>query len=152
MADSAVIRNRRARAHARGDHSMCTSRCAVARGAGLGSMPPSNGDPAEPGPIGAAVDAYVSSLNLGGSDAKNVMAQCCLKLAAAFDSAAGRDMPSVSRELRTSLSWLADAGGAEDQLAEIRSRRLKRRTESILAEVDRQRARDRSAGFGDEGA
>jgi hypothetical protein len=75
------------------------------------------------------------------------MAQCCRKLAEAFDTSPGRDIPAVSRELRTSLSWLSEAGDAEDQLAEIRSRRLLRRTTSILAQVDAERSR-----IGDDGA
>ena len=151
MPDSQAERARRSRAHRGGDHSLCTGRCVVVRASAGGS----NGLPAETGPISVSVDAYVSSLHLGDSDAKNVMAQCCRKLAEAFDSAAGRDMPSVSKELRTSLSWLSEARDAEDQLAEIRSRRLLRRTTGILAEVDRQRARDHSAGswpVDDEGA
>ena len=143
MPDSQAERARRSRAHRTGDHSLCTGRCAVVRASAGGS----NGVPDQAGPIGLAVEAYVGSLYLGDSDARNVMAQCCRKLAEAFDSAAGRDMPSVSKELRTSLSWLSEAGDAEDQLAEIRSRRLLRRTTSILADVDRQRSR-----IGDDGA
>jgi hypothetical protein len=94
----------------------------------------------------------VESLRLDGSDARAVMAQCGQRLAQAFDTVPTRDIPSVSRELRTSLSWLAEAAAGVDGLAEIRSRRLLHRTDSILSEVDRQRALHRVAEFEDEGA
>lgn len=113
----------------------------MVRAAGSDSMSASYGVPAGTGPIGSAVDAYVTSLRLDDSDARSVMAACARRLAEVFDASPGRDIPAVSRELRTSLSWLSEAGGAEDQLAEIRSRRLLRRTTSILAEVDAERSR-----------
>jgi hypothetical protein len=138
MPDSQAERARRSRAHKAGDHSLCTGRCAVVR---AGSSPTSNGVPTEAGPIGSAVDAYVASLRLEDSDARSVMAACARRLAEAFDASPNRDIPAVSRELRTSLSWLAEAEDAGNQLDEIRSRRLLRRTTSILSQVDAERLR-----------
>ena len=152
MPDSPAERPRRSRAHKAGDHSLCTGRCPVVPASAGGAA--SNGVPVETGPIGSAVDAYVTSLRLDGSDARTVMASCCRRLAEAFDGSTNRDIPAVSRELRTSLQWLAEAGDANDQLAEIRSRRLLRRTNSILDQVDTERSQVRSGSWpvADEGA
>jgi hypothetical protein len=130
MPDSPAERARRSRAHKAGDHSSCTGRCAVVRAAG---DPTQNGVPASDGPVASTVTAYVESLHLDGGDARTVMASCALRLAQAFDSAPGREIPSLSRELRLSLQWLSEAGDAGDKLDEIRSRRLLRLTDSVLA-------------------
>jgi hypothetical protein len=136
--DSAAERNRRSRLHRAGDHSAWTSRCAVVRAAG---GPGLNGVPAGAGPIGEAVDAYVSSLHLSDGDSRSVMAACARRLAQVFDTAPGREIPSLSRELQTSLAWLAEAGDAGEKLDEIRSQRLLRLTNSILSEVDAKQSR-----------
>lgn len=124
----------------------------MVRAAAGGSI--SNGVPDSTGPVSASVDAYVESLRLDGSDARSVMAACARRLAEAFDGSPNRDIPAASRELRTSLQWLADARDANDQLAEMRSHRLLRRTNSILDRVDMDRAQVRSGSWplGNEGA
>jgi hypothetical protein len=140
MPDSPAERARRSRAHKAGDHSGCTGRCPVVRAAGRAE---SNGVPVGVGPIEDAVGLYVESLKLPGDDSRSVMAVCARRLAQAFDAAPGREIPSLSRELRTSLAWLAEAGDAGDVLDEIRSQRLLRLTNSILSEVDAKQSRRR---------
>jgi hypothetical protein len=100
-----------------------------------------NGEPADLGPTGEAVEAYVCSLHLSDEDSRGVMAACARRLAQCFDSAPGREIPSLSRELRLSLQWLSEAGDAGDKLDEIRSQRLLRLTNSILSEVDAKQSR-----------
>jgi hypothetical protein len=145
MPDSQAQRARRSRAHRAGDHSLCTGRCAVVRAAAGGSS--RNGVPDSTGPVSASVNAYVESLRLDDSDARSVMAACARRLAEAFDGSPNRDIPAVSRELRTSLSWLAQAEEAGNALDEIRSRRLLRRTNLILDQVDMERAQVRSGSW-----
>lgn len=100
MADPPALRMRRSRAHKAGDHSLCTSRCAVVSG----SAAPSGVTQARP-----VADPVAEMRQLAGT------------LAQAYKADPGNAL--LARELRMTLQALAGRGtgqeGQDDDLAAL---------------------------------
>jgi hypothetical protein len=95
LADTALVRKRRERAHRAGDHSSCRPEwCAQAPAP----------EPAPPGALEAAVTAYVERLELADGDPRAVTALVAVRLPRSMDA---RTTAAVARELRGCLDSLA---------------------------------------------
>jgi hypothetical protein len=95
MADSAALRNRRKRAHARGDHALCrqcTEMPAPAPVAGRGA-------------VERAVSEFVSRRPFAEGDPRGITSVVAVRLAQVVDT---EGSVMAARELRTVVGYLAD--------------------------------------------
>lgn len=152
----AAERQRRSRAHRRGDHSLCDpARCDGTLAAGVtapavaavtpplaASEPPAGEPPPEPGPIETMAEAYVDALPYPDGDPRRMLGQLAVTLARRVDLDGA--VPASVRELRTLLSQLVEVPNQQSGLVdELRLRRAHRRLDAILARADEVLAADR---------
>jgi hypothetical protein len=130
VGDDAKVRARRARAHKRGDHSLChPERCK--------EIPRSDSwdegdEPELPEAITAAVRAHLEALAYPEDDPRHVMGLVAMRLARAIDQAAV-PRPEVVRELRLALAQMADAPTElPTKVDELRAARLRKHAEQLL--------------------
>jgi hypothetical protein len=130
--DDAVLRNRRARRHKRGDHSLCRpDRCPDARLA-RAELPAAVGavDAPDAGPVEAAVAAWQVELAPRPGDPRAIMLAAAMRLARAVD--AGDRLDACARELRLVVGHLADVEAPPDFVDRLRARQAARRVELVL--------------------
>lgn len=151
---SAAERQRRSRAHRRGDHSLCdVTRCdalreskpSVSRAAKVAPRPVSSPlaavaavpaaaefDERVPGGIESAVIAFVESLPYQEPDPRALLAQIAIRVAQRVDETGA--LPAAVRELRVLLAQLTEVpNGPSGPVDEVRLRRAARRLDQILA-------------------
>lgn len=148
MADSAADRQRRSRAHKRGDHSLCDpDRCRDARRAGVPPKPapepvpvvePAPGpvfvDAAPPGGIEVAVAAYVATLGYKPGDPRSILGTIAVRLAKRVDDSGA--LPAAVRELRVLLAQIGEVpNGEAGPVDETRLKREERRIAALLAQA-----------------
>lgn len=122
MTDEAE-RQRRSRAHRRGDHRWCLpGRCAALQAA-------ETPDDRE-GSTAEAMAAWSAALRIGADDPRRPMIEAALVLAGMVDRREA--MPAAARELAGIVTWILDLGERGAQVDELRARRAGRRVE-ILA-------------------
>jgi hypothetical protein len=128
MSDSAAVRQRRRRAHQRGDHSQCVGCDAVARAL---TEPI---DPAGPnGSIADAVEAFVSRRSYVEGDPRGVMCAIATRLATELDTHPG---PGMARELAGVINHLGDSEQTEaDGLDAVRTKFHARRLAQLLGDL-----------------
>src|SRR5262245_15188368 len=98
MSDSDALRQRRRRAHSRGDHWLCDSRRCPAAAAAAGDGQPAAAP--EPGPgVTPLIEAFAAELRLAEGDPRAVIAALALGLARRAD--AGEKSLLLYRELRS---------------------------------------------------
>ncbi|WP_327105138.1 hypothetical protein [Nonomuraea glycinis] len=120
--DSDAVRQRRSRAHRRGDHSMCSpDRCPDATGPATRRFEVPDG-----GGVLAAVLDYIDTLPVK-SDAgpQMILARSAVALASAIDSHQAGLAANI-RELQNVMSHLGEADD-ETQLDDLRAKRAERR-------------------------
>lgn len=155
MATSPAERQRRSRAHKRGDHSLCDpSKCrgdvaapALQRtrtpAAAPVSAPPALpvpdlpvADPEErqAGPIEQAVTAYVVKLGFDEDDPRGILGAICVRIAQRIDE--GGAQAAAIKELRGMLAQITEVPNQEaGPVDEVRLRRSLRRLDQILAKA-----------------
>lgn len=147
MATSAAERQRRSRAHKKGDHSLCDPRRCDGTSPASDVTPkhvtappkpavtpsPTLGDPpTAAGGIEAATEALVHELQLTAGDPRAVLGQIAIRLARLVD--ADDALPAAARELRVLLGQLGEVPGQPGgPVDELRVRRAQRRLDQILA-------------------
>jgi hypothetical protein len=129
MADTAALRQRRRRAHQRGDHRLCVG-CdeTVAR---VLAEPV---DPVGTGSVADAVATFLAQRSYPEGDCRGVMAAMATRLAVEVDRSPG---PGLARELAGVINHLGDSPEAEpDGLDEIRTRFHARRLAQLIGDLD----------------
>ncbi|MEV6633889.1 hypothetical protein AB0M54_24370 [Actinoplanes sp. NPDC051470] len=147
MADSAAERQRRRRAHGKGDHSLChTDRCRDARLEDRQPSPdpavtpdppapqPEDVEAAPPGGIEVAVAAYVVSLKYPAGDPRAILGEIAVRLAKRVDDSGA--LPAAVRELRVLLAQIGEVpNGPAGVVDEVRLQRTQRRLNSLLSQA-----------------
>lgn len=148
---TAAERQRRSRAHRRGDHSLCDpARCdgfgpAPAVTAAVTPPPAPAVTPASPpaqaetgaeekpaGGIETATAAYVEMLGLEAGDPRMILGRIAVQLARRVDDSGA--LPAAVRELRVLLTQLSEVPGQPGgPVDELRVRRAQRRLDQMLA-------------------
>lgn len=130
-------RRQRASGHASGHASGQTDTSARPNG----HEPEEPDEPDEPwiGGLESAVTALIAATNYAASDPRAAIGAVALRLARAIDG--GADRPGLYRELRVALSQMANAPNDMPTFVdEIQARRLARRGQLLLDEVERGRS------------
>lgn len=135
-------RMRKVRLHKKGDHSMCTAKCAVVRDEAAAAimasaapeipMVPETAPREGAGAIEAAVQAYVNALPYKTPDPRALLCLIAVQLAKRVDETAA--VPAAVRELRVLLMQLTEQpNGPAGPVDEIRLRAAQRALDSIIA-------------------
>jgi hypothetical protein len=120
---------RRARAHRKGDHSLCRREsCPEAAEQALAAEVPER----LPGGIELATQKFVDDLPYRSPDPRALLAQIAVQLGRRIDETGA--MPAAVRELRVLLVQLTEVpNGPSGEVDVIRLRRMQRRLDGILA-------------------
>ena len=122
MDDNAMIRQRRSRAHRRGDHSLCQPDCTQPKR----KTSPVTLMPAAPESVEPSVLAAVRSAleDVGRTD--TYLAVAALTLAAKIDDSKGsQGVPQLVKELRTTMEGALAGSTKAGKLLDIRNGRLR---------------------------
>ncbi len=137
MADDPTLRKRRSRAHGRGDHSLCLpGRCPAAVTPEVPSSPPgaSEAVDATPGEVAEALSVWADALDVPEDDPRSPLLAAALRLARHLDTGTASESANLVRELRTIVSWIADADQS-DKIDELRAKWAGRKVEHMLSAV-----------------
>lgn len=129
MADSAADRSRRARAHRRGDHSLCDPVRCAARAAPVRVV---EGGPGPGEGVETAVLLWTEMLDIGDVDPRRPLVSAALALGRAVDQAGPGQLPALVRELRMFVGWMSEFEREADELDKIRARVAQKRVVSLL--------------------
>lgn len=129
MADSDAERQRRARAHRRGDHTSCDPVRCAARAAPVRVV---EGGPGPGGPVETAVLLWTETLDIADVDPRRPLVAAALALSRAVDQAAPGQLPPLVRELRMLTGWMSEFEQQADELDKIRAEVAHRRVTTLL--------------------
>lgn len=118
MPDTPAERQRRSRAHRRGDHRWCDGSCRD--GAHLVAIDDDIGE----GSTAVAMRLYAEALEIPLDDPRRPLVEAAVILAEMVDRREA--MPAAARELAHVLSDIADLGPAGSKIDELRARRALR--------------------------
>jgi hypothetical protein len=141
MADDVNLRVRRHNLHRHDDHHLCRAENCAAAAADANPPVPSF---AEPGSAESAMREYAKRLKLKAGDVRMPLIEACIILARMLDK--GENIPTVVREYRRYLGWIAEFGREAEKIDEIRSKHALRRAADAAAQVAGRQERPLSTG------